>query len=489
MSNVKSFEEASGGVFGDILTERREKKPVKIGLFTGGYFEYWRMFPENLQKNVETDLVRVRENFKKRFANVVCSETVDTLDAADKAGRLFKEEDIDLLVIAYGTYLPDFMTLHVINQVKDVPVIFYSIQGENKVDPAGNYESSMRNSGIIGIAQITGTLRKMKRDYKVIVGSIDDERAMKKLEVQVKALQAVKDIKESNIGVIGNVFRGMYDLELSKTFLKSTFDVNVIYIQSGHLMAEWEQITEEEVQEVADKLLKRFKKRGTTEKDVLRAVKLALAMRNLAKRFRLDAMCFLDQHFVQKQTLTTARIGASLMMEYDDMIVACEGDLGGLVTMMLMKSISGVPALMGEWGEYDEELNSCLIMGHGIGVPALAKSDAEVTLTRTPEEWGFEGGGVNYELILKPGPATIAHVIETANGYKMIVSPVESLDYPTLAYDELHAMAKMKTPIKEYLEKVFESGVTHHSIIGPTDMSEELLAVADLLGLEKFYIE
>ena len=103
MSNIKSFEEASGGVFGDILSEKREKKPVKIGLLTGGYFEYWRMFPENLQKNVEEDLERVRANLKNRFEDVVCAETVDTLDAADKAGKLFKQEDIDLLVIVYGT--------------------------------------------------------------------------------------------------------------------------------------------------------------------------------------------------------------------------------------------------------------------------------------------------------------------------------------------------------------------------------------------------
>lgn len=489
MSNVKSFEEAQGGVFGDILSEERKKENVKIGLFTGGYFEYWRMFPEKLQQNVEADLERVRENFRKRYDNVVCCETVDTLDAADKAGKLFKKEDIDLLVIVYGTYLPDFMTLHVINQVKDVPIVFYSIQGVNHLEKDGDYEHSMRNSGVIGVAQITGTLRKMNRDYKVIIGSIDDERAYRKIDVQVKAMQAIKDIKECNIGVIGNVFRGMYDLELSKTFLKSTFDVNVIYIQSGHLLAEWEQVTEEEVKEVADKLLNRFKVRGPSQQDALRAVKLAIAMKRLAKRFRLDAMCFLDQHFVQKQTLTTARIGASLLMEYDDMVVTCEGDLGGLVTMMLMKSISGVPALMGEWGEFDEELNACLIMGHGIGVPALAKSDADVTLTRTPEEWGFEGGGMNYELILKPGPSTIAHVIETVTGYKMILSPVQSLDFPTLKYDELHAVVQTKTPIKDYMETVFESGVTHHCIVGPTDMSAELKAVAEMLKLELFYID
>ena len=489
MSNIKSFEEANGNSFGDILSNKKENKKIKIGLFTGGYFEYWRMYPETLEKNVKSDMERVKENFKKRFDNVICSDMVDTLDAADEAGKLFKKEEIDILVIAYGTYLPDFMTMHVINQLKDVPVIFFSVQNTERIDVNSNYEHSLRNSSTIGIAQITGTMRKLGRNYKVVVGSIDDERAYKKIGVYVKAKQAIADIKEANIGVIGNVFRGMYDLELSKTFLKSAFDVNVIYIQSGHLLAEWEKVEDAEVKEVADKLLKRFKKRDVTENDVLRAIKLAIAMQRLAERFRLNAMCFLDQHFLQKQTLTTARIGASLIMENTDMTVACEGDLGGLVTMMLMKSISGEGALMGEWGEYDAELNSCLIMGHGIGVPSLAKSDDEITLTRTPEEWGFEGGGLNYELIVKPGDVTAAHVIETTTGYKMVVSPAKSVDMKALPYNELHAMIQVKTPIKDYLEKVFDSGVTHHCIVGISNMAEELMMVAEFLGLETFYIE
>lgn len=489
MSNIKSFEEANGNTFGDILSEKKEKKNIKIGLFTGGYFEYWRMYPDTLEKNVKSDMERVKANFKKNFKNVVCSEMVDTLDAADNAGKFFKAEDIDVLVVAYGTYLPDFMTLHVINQLKDVPVIFFAVQNTETVDTKSGYEHSLRNSSTIGIAQITGTMEKMGRKYEVVVGSIDDERVYSKISIYVKALQAISDIRESNIGVIGNVFRGMYDLELSKTFLKSTFDVNVIYIQSGHLLAEWEKVEDDEIDKVTTKLTSRFKMRGVTEEDVKRAVKLAIAMKRLAERFRLDAMCFLDQHFVQKQTLTTARIGASLLMEETDMTVACEGDLGGLVTMMLMRSISGTPALMAEWGEYDINHNSCLVMGHGIGVPALAKSDEHITLTRTPEEWGFEGGGLNYELIVKPGAVTISHIIETLNGYKMIVSPAESVDIPALPYDELHAMVRVKTPIKEYLEKVLTSGVTHHCIVGLTDMSKVLMQVADFLHIETFYIE
>ena len=251
----------------------------------------------------------------------------------------------------------------------------------------------------------------------------------------------------------------------------------------------WKDVKDDEVVAEKDKLVKRFKVKNITENDVFNAVKLAVAMRKLAERFNLNAMCFLDQHFIQKQVKTSARIGASLLMENTDMSVNCEGDLGGLVTMMLMKSISGKSALMAEWGEFDQDLNACFLIGHGLGTPDLAKSDDEVSLTRTPEEWGFDGAGMNYELIVKPSEVTLAHLLEAPEGYRMILSRGKTVDMPKLNYDELHAVVQVKTPIREYLEQVFDYGVSHHCILGLTDMTEELKYVIKFLKLDKFYIE
>lgn len=486
---IKSFEEATGVVFGDILSKKKENRDVRIGLFTCGYFEYWRMYPETLRKNVENDLAVITKKLKSEFKNVVCSGLVDTIDKADAAGKLFQESNIDVLVVVEGTYIPDFISLHAINHVRHVPLLLFSMQVAEDMDPNSNYEHSLRNSGIIGIAQLSGTLRKMDREYEVIVGSVHDDSAYEKLRSFVRAAGAIENVRESNIGVIGHVFRGMYDLELSKTFFKSKFDANIIYIQSAHLLSEWEKVTNGEIKRQTKALLERFKTRGVSEDDVSRAVRLAIAMQNLAERFNLNSMCFLDQHFLQRQTLTTARIGASLLMENTDLTVTCEGDLGGLVMMMMMRSISGVPALMGEWGEYDLSRNSVFIIGHGIGVPRLAESDDAITLTRTPEEWGFTGAGLNYELIVKPGTATLGHFIETKSGYKMLVTPCESIPYPKLAYEELHAMVKVKTPVKSYLETIFKSGVTHHCILGLSDMSGALVKAAELMHIEALYIE
>ena len=119
-----------------------------------------------------------------------------------------------------------------------------------------------------------------------------------------------------------------------------------------------------------------------------------------------------------------------------------------------------------------------------IATSDLAVSDDAVTLTRTPEEWGFDGAGLNYEFIMKPGAATIAHLLEAPGGYRMLVSRAESIAYPTLAYDELHAMLRVDMPVREYLETIFDAGVAHHCIVGLGDMAGSLERVAELLNIE-----
>lgn len=483
---IKSFEEGAEQS-GDILTGGKQKSPLKIGVLTCGYFEYWRMYP-TLKATVEADLKVVTDRIKQQYPNAVFTGMVDTLDSATVAGKLLKQEDVDVVLLVYGTYTADFITLTALDYVAEKPLLIFSTQPHANVDKNGDYEGSLRNSAVIGIAQLTGTLRKMKRDYKIVVGHLHDERAFAKIEKYMSGRQAVKDLRESNIGIIGHVFRGMYDIELSKTFFKSTFGVNIIQIQSSHLLDVWSEVKDEEAEKETKAILARYKCKNVTEVDVKRAMKLAIAMERLAKKFSLDAMCFLDQHFVQRQVLTSARMGASLLMERTDMSVNCEGDLGGLVTMMLMRSISGRAALMGEWGEYDTNTNSVFVIGHGIGTPDMAKSEDDILLTRTPEEWGFDGAGCNYELILKPGKATIAHIMEGPDGYRLLVSKAESIDFPRLSFDELHAVLKVEKPVNKYLEEVFDFGVSHHCIVTLGDVYEELKNVGEALNIKVFEV-
>ncbi len=486
-NNITSFDAANSQTFGDILNVKKAKHPIKVGLLGCGYFEYWRMYP-SLKKKVEDDLQKVYKRLCKDF-EVVYPCMVDTLDKAEKAGNAFSDANVEVIIVVEGTYLPDFITLHAIEYVSNASIILFNTQTGSNVSPDDDYEATMRNSAFIGISQLTGTFRKINRNYEVVVDELDNESAYLKIRGLIRVHQITRYLKSYAIGIIGHVFRGMYDLEYDRTKIKGFLGPEVITIQIDHLIIIWKDIPDEEVEKTAEELMNRFAVKHVTMDDARRSCRLGLAMKRLAQRYHLDALCFLGQHYIEKMTGAPARMGASMLIEDDRFMVTCEGDIGGLIMMQIMYELTGNVPLQAEWGQFDIKNNALFLLGHGIASPELAADRKLVTLTRSPEEWGFKGKGINYQMIIKPGPVTMGHFLNTANGWRMFISEGESIPFSCLPCDEIHAMVQVATPIKEYVTNVLKNGVAHHLILVHGHIVDELASVADCMGIDKIILK
>jgi L-arabinose isomerase len=482
-----SFDSATQGVFGDILNaDRQPANTLRVGLIACGYFEYWRMYP-SLREKVERDLAGVHARLEEKL-DVVYPGMIDTLDAAEAAGRALAEADVDVAIVVEGTYLPDFMVLNALEHVPKASVILFDTQTGLGLSATDVYEDTLRNSALIGIAQLSGTFRKGGRPYDVVVGEIADTACYGRIARLVRARQIAKRLRTFNIGLIGHVFRGMFDLEFDRGAVRGCLGPEVISIQADHLVDIWNGIAETDVAAAADQLLQRFQTRTISKNDVRRSVRLGLAMHRLTDRYRLDALCFLGQHYLEKMTHAPARLGASMMMEQDRMMVACEGDVGGLITMQILFELTGSPPVQMEWGQFDAQCNALFLLGHGIASPEVASDPKQVTLTRAPEEWGFEGHGVSWEMILRPGPVTMGHFLSTPDGWRMLIARGESLAHPCLPCDEIHGLVRVDTPVCEFLRTVLENGITHHVIVAHGDVLEELEMVADAMRVGKLVV-
>ena len=483
---ITSFDAENAQVFGDVLTSRPAEKPLNVGLLGLGYFEYWRMYPQ-LENQVRKDLDAAAARLKKSLCGckVIYPGMVDTLDRADEAGEEFRRAQVQVIVVIAGTYLPDFITLHAVNKCASRPVvILFNTQTGSNVNPKDNYVATMRNSALIAITQLSGSFRKMKQPYETVVGEIDSLQSYARIEEIIQAFRAVRRLSSSTIGLVGHVFRGMYDLEFDPAKVKGFLGPEIMSVQAEHLIELWKKVPAKEVKQETDKLLSRFRTRNVERSDAEKSIKLGLAMRALYRKFNLDGLCFLGQHYIEKMTGAPARMGASLLMEQDNFPVACEGDVGGLVMMSLMREFTGNIPLQAEWGQFDAANNALFLLGHGIGVPRLAKSDRAITLTGSPEEWGFKGSGLNYELIMKPGEVTFGHVLSYGDSYRMLISRGESIDFPALPCNELHAMIRVEKPVTQYLEELIRAGVAHHAIAVHGDCAAQLEKAAELMRME-----
>ncbi|HEB30528.1 MAG TPA: hypothetical protein ENI15_06595 [Spirochaetes bacterium] len=460
---------------------------IKVGLLTGGYFEYWRMY-DGLEKEVEKDMKRLYEGLNKEI-NVVWSGLADTLEKTEEAGKMFRKENIDLLVICEGTYFPDYFPIKTLDYIQGVPVLILLTQPKNHVPADLDYRDATHHSfGVVGVVQLTGAFRKMGRKFELMISSLDDPSIYKQVAEYVRIVAVAKKIRFLNLGIVGHTFQGMYDLEMDKTKLKSEIGPNVTYLEVSELVSIWNEIEGKKAAELAEKARSMYKVEGPDSNDMKNACRLGLAMEKLAQKYKLDGLSHLCQHLIHVQTGTTPCYGVGHLTERGIM-ATCEGDLGNLVSMCILHFLTDDIPCFFEWGMYDVKEDAMLLVHHGGSSPLLARDPGEVTITPTGEKWGFKGKGASYRYMGKPGYLTIMSLIDDKDGWKMLISGGEALDSKVRPFYGHQFMVRMKSPVKDYLYALCSEGVTHHGALVYGDVRDRLEKVASLLNIRTFFLE
>jgi L-arabinose isomerase len=458
----------------------------KIGLVTGGYFEYWKMY-EGLEQEVEAEMTGLAKALGETM-DVVWSGFADTEEKCDAAGKKFQAENIDLLVICEGTYFPDFMPVQTAEHVPDVPILVLMTQPHDHVPETMDYKDAIHHSfGIVGAVQLTGAFRKMGKKFEVLIGALDDPKLPEKVKDYAKLATLRREMRFMNLGIVGHTFRGMYDLELDKTMLKAVLGPTVVYIELNELLEIWKETSAGESEKVTEQMLKTYQLDGPDKQDLCKACRLGLAMETLADRYKLDGLAHLCQHLIHVETETTPCYGNTRLVE-KGVMVTCEGDLGNLVAMCILHRLTGQVTYQGEWGMFDVPRNAMLFVHHGAGSPTLAKSPDDVRITPTGEKWGFTGQGASFRYTGKPGPVTLCSLICDPDGWKMLITGGEVIDVPVRPYWGEQFTIRTEKPVTEYLAELCREGVTHHAAMVYGDLRPQLKQLADLLDVRKFIL-
>jgi L-arabinose isomerase len=483
---VRSFEVAEGEVFGDLLSADHIEtgRRLKVGLLSTGFFEFWPMYPA-MKAQVERD-ARVVADRLARGHDIVDSGLVDTLDKADVAGRWFRAEQIDVLILAYRTYIPDAYVHQLLSHLPGMPLLLFASQSRGTFDPTDDYSGVLRNSGLMALVQLVCGFRKMQdgpRQIESVAGSIHDDEAYRKIDRYLDVLTIYTRLKTMTFGVIGHVFRGMFDFEYDKTSVKGALGPEILNVQIEHLTAAWTQAAADDldVRALVAHARSAYRIDRVGDDDLVNASRAAVALRRLVGRFRLDGIALLCQHFIEKQLKTSPYLGLAELHRAGFPGVT-EGDVVGLIMMKILHHLTGNMPFFLEWSEFDVERNAWMLLGHGFGDPSQARQGA-VQLTPASERWGLEGTGCNTLFVPSPGPCTLGHFVQHAGGWRMFVAGGEILDLDPLPINDVHAVVRIDAPIREFTERLVKAGVPHHAITVRGDVRRELAQLAELMGM------
>lgn len=484
---IQSFEVTKGGKSGDLLSTKPIESGLKVGLIAGGYFEYWRMY-DGLQSQVEEDMQKIADEIGKNN-DLIYPGLVDTLDKADEAGKLFKNEQIDLLIIAEGTYCTDYLIHQALLQLPDsMPLMLFASQAHNKIDFNSGYDQSLRNSGPMGIVQLTAGFKKMNKykNYEVVAGSVDDPRAYEKISRFIKVHTVIANLRKWNIGLIGHVFRGMYDFQYDKTSVSGKLGPHIMDLDIKHLVSIFDEIglDDKRVLELLNRVKSDYEVINLTDEDILNASRLSIAFQELIYRYKLDGLALLGQHHIEVQMNSTCYLGVSELLAKDIALTVTEGDVLGLIMSKVLKDFSGITPFFGEWEEIDVDLNAVMLLGHGYIDPRAARKDRKVQVQPACENWGFKGNSLGFQATYGPGPVTLTHIIEDVDGWRMLISEGEIIDTPPLNISESTLIVRVKKDVRVYFEELLKLGFAHHAIVVNGSFSKELEMLANQLNIE-----
>ncbi|HEX9015463.1 MAG TPA: L-fucose/L-arabinose isomerase family protein [Chloroflexota bacterium] len=421
---------------------------------------------------VEQVIPAMRKALDTDYSEVVDGGLVFTSEEAEHAVRLFKERGCDLVVAAFGTFADAAPAVTLATSI-DVPLTLWSL-----AEPASE-TGRLRLNSLCGANLAGNALYSLDRPFNFVYGSPDDSRAIRKLQVRVKAAAVALTVRQSAVGLVGNRPDGYYACNFDEMELRRVTGARVEYVALADVQSKAKE-TDPAVKSafVEDLRSQTVGMEKLDPQQVDATAGVYAAMSGIARERSLDAVAV--RCWPEFFNLGHAACAAVGYMTDHGVMAGCEADVNGAVTMMAEHLFTGQPAFIADLVAIDEEKNGW-ILWHCGGQPAsMANPDADVVAAYQP----------NRKLALalwfgaRPGPVTVARLSYQRGKYRMLVMKGEALDEAPMYSQGISAKVRLESNAVEAASKFVEAGFEHHLIMCYGDVTEELEVLAEMWGVE-----
>jgi L-fucose/D-arabinose isomerase len=362
-----------------------------------------------------------------------------------------------------------------------------------------------RHPGMVGMLAAAGALDQIGRSYGRAWGDVKDPAVWARIEMHIRAGAAVEDLRGSTFGRVGGRSMGMYTAVSNADRWIDQFGIDVEEIDQWELVRRAEEIDPARVRSGREWLEQHAA--GVHYDDVRltpalleRQVRSYHVMRELIEEWNLDFCGIKAQPELTNNFATMDVTEAFLNDPYDwegskePVVCATEADMDGALTMQILKSLSGTPALFADVRHYHADLDIWDLCNSGQHATwfAARSDDPEENMRGVnlyPADFYFPAGGASVHHVAAPGEFTFARLTRLDQRYRMHVlrGRLESYDAETnerlmraSTYVWPHAFARLETTTDEFLGRYGSNHI--HAV--PGDHTAALREVCRLLDVD-----
>ena len=477
-----------------------EKEPLgngrggaRIGVFGCGCWFYWDQFPglrERLERHQNVFESRLREH----DVDLVSGGLVDTAERARATGETFRREGVDFVVCYMSTYALSSTVLPVAQRA-GVPMIIASLQPTPAMDyEHGTTEMQLEYDNQTSLPEVCYALNRAGIDLAgLVVGSLDDERAWRRILGWCKVARAYVALRDARIGLMGHVYEGMLDMSADPTVFDAHFGMHCERIELDDLHACVDDVTDTEIARKIEEIesVFEFAEPGSDPiagparpEDVRWSARVACGLDRLVDRFGLSGLAYYYRGHggnPNERLASSLVVGSSLLIG-GGVPVAGELDLKTCVAMLLLDRLDA--------GGSFAELHPCdfpadiVLVGHD-GPHHIAVAHGRPVLRGLSLYHGKRGSGLSVEFQLKNGPVTCVGLTQTREGrLRFVLAEGESLPGMIPPTGNTNTRCRFRPDVATFIENWSLEGPTHHFALGVGHVAHLVEGAARCFGIE-----
>jgi len=467
------------------LREEKTKTEIKpkIGLLSTGHFYYWPQFP-NLKEMGMKMYQRLLSLLHER-AEVVTPDLVDTYEKGENAAKLFKAEDVDMVLIFPLGYTTSMQIVPVAREL-NVPIRILNAHEDSSYDyTKADTAVYLHHEGVCCIPEYAGALVNLGRKFRVRTGFFDQPRLWEEIDADIRGAAAAKFFKNMNIGLIGEVYTHMSDMPIDEHRLLRATGKMLKRPEVEEIEEAFQRVTEEQLEDMYRQFRTLYEVDKTVTNDYMRfSAQLAVAYDEIIRKH--DIFAFGYYWWGEKELVTQLRAQSNLAVSRLAALGrpgVTEGDVKSAMAVKIM-DLFGAGGMFVEFFSmnFDEDF---ILMGHD-GPSNINMAHGRPRLQHLEVHHGKSGHGLGIDFDMKEGPVTLLNLTQynAGDSFKLVYSIGEIIPGTILSIGNPNCRVKVSTPIHEFIDTWCQHGPSHHIAIGYGDRSKELEIFAEAMNFQ-----
>ncbi len=435
------------------------KQRIKLGVVCLARETYDVAAAAGLYEKIRADLLKLEEVDLEMVPELVIS-----IDDAKKSARLMAEAHVDGFVCISGTFHLGHLVLE-FNKQLQVPILHWGL------DELPYNGGKIRLNSVCGINLDASNLYKAGvNNYKAFVGQKIDKNWVDAIRVLVSP----PDCPMS--GLLGYRANGFFNLSLDDSSLYGTTGILIDHYELSDVYTM--SVESSEIARREGQIRSIFDVSGLDAGQVTKVAELSAKLAAFYKTNMLSAVavrCWPEF----ARDFGIAPCAAMSLLQSEGMILACEGDLEGALSMIAHQAMGAETPYLFDFSQFDFGKNFALLWHDGVAPCNLWDGHSLCSL----DSYFAGGKGVTADFVLKPGEISIAR-IDTARGKRRLFLQKATGVPMEKELKGTYLKVVFNRPVKEVLDLVLKNGIAHHASMVYGDYIQPLKVAADIMGWE-----